>query len=266
MSSPRTIVITGAGTGIGAACAKRFARADERVVLIGRRRAPLEHIARETGGRILAGDAASSKDWAGFLDAIRHDGSRVDALIACAGGHGLGSATETDDAAWATAMRANLDTAFVSARACLPDLVEQRGAIVLIASIASLAAGPAVCGYTTAKHALLGLTRSLARDYGPAGVRVNAVCPGWVRTPMADEEMQPFMDLCNDSLDAAYRRVCADVSLRRPAEPDEIAAVCAFLASPEASIVTGATLVADGGSSIVDVPTLAFDHLQAGTS
>ena len=120
-------------------------------------------------------------------------------------------------------------------------------------------AGPEVCGYTTAKHALIGLTRSLARDYGPRGVRVNAVCPGWVRTPMADEEMQVLMERNRISLEEAYAVATCEVPLRRPARPEEIAAVCRFLASEEASIVTGAVLPADGGSTIVDVPTLAFE-------
>jgi len=252
------VVITGAGTGIGEACARRFAAQGARVALVGRRRAPLERVAAETGGLVLEGDAASAADWTRITAAL--DGG-ISALIACAGGLGAGRATETDDTAWAAAMRTNLDTAFVSARACLPQLIACRGAIVLVASIASLAAGPDVCGYTTAKHALLGLTRSLARDYGPHGVRVNAVCPGWVRTPMADEEMQPLIARYGDTLDEAYARVCADVPLRRAASADEIASVCAFLASPAASIVTGAAIVADGGSSIVDVPTLAFDRL-----
>ncbi|WP_028210338.1 SDR family NAD(P)-dependent oxidoreductase [Paraburkholderia mimosarum] len=252
------VVITGAGTGIGEACARRFAAQGARVALVGRRRAPLERVAAETGGLVLEGDAASAADWTRITAKL--DGG-ISALIACAGGLGAGRATETDDTAWAAAMRTNLDTAFVSARACLPQLIACRGAIVLVASIASLAAGPDVCGYTTAKHALLGLTRSLARDYGPHGVRVNAVCPGWVRTPMADEEMQPLIARYGDTLDEAYARVCADVPLRRAASADEIAAVCAFLASPAASIVTGAAIVADGGSSIVDVPTLAFGHL-----
>ncbi|KJJ95840.1 3-oxoacyl-ACP reductase [Burkholderiaceae bacterium 26] len=256
----RNIVITGAGTGIGEACARLFASHGARVALIGRRRAPLERVAAETGGLILEGDAASAADWERFAGQLRDQGG-IDALIACAGGLGVGTAVGTSDGAWSAALHSNLDTAFVSARACLPQLVERRGAIVLVASISSLAAGAGMCGYTTAKHALLGLTKSLARDYGPAGVRVNAVCPGWVRTPMADEEMQPLMQHYGESLDEAYRRVCADVPLRRPATADEIAAICAFLVSPAASIITGAALVADGGSSIVDVPTLAFDRL-----
>lgn len=261
MSKRRSVVITGAGTGIGAACAKRLAAENADVILIGRRREPLEQIASETGGLVLVGDAADSAAWDGFVEQIRERFGGIDALLACAGGLGLGSATQTSEQAWQTALRSNLDSAFQSARSCLPLLIERQGSIVLLGSIASLAAGPEVCGYTTAKHALLGLNRSLARDYGPLGVRVNCVCPGWVRTPMADEEMRPLMEHYGESLDAAYARVTAEVPLRRPATPEEIAAVCRFLISDEAAIVTGATLVADGGSSIVDVPTLAFDRL-----
>ncbi|QQD26218.1 SDR family oxidoreductase [Pseudomonas simiae] len=262
MTEPRTVVITGAGTGIGAACARLYAQEGARLVLIGRRRAPLEQVAQDTGGLILVGDAACPQTWDGFIHQIREQHGRLDVLLACAGGHGLGSATQTSPSTWESALRSNLDSAFYSARACLPLLQESAGNIVLIGSIASLAAGPEVCGYTTAKHALLGLSRSLARDYGPHGVRVNAVCPGWVRTPMADAEMQPLMEAFGDTLQQAYDRVCADVPLRRAASADEIAKVCRFLASSDASIITGATVVADGGSSIVDVPTLAFAHLE----
>lgn len=104
----------------------------------------------------------------------------------------------------------------------------------------------------------MGLMRSVARDYGPQGVRANAICPGWVTTPMADEEMQPLMDAQGISLEQAYQQVCRDVPLRRPASAQEIALACQFLCSPQASIISGATLVADGGASAVDVPTLAF--------
>jgi NAD(P)-dependent dehydrogenase (short-subunit alcohol dehydrogenase family) len=262
MPEPRIVAITGAGTGIGAACARLYAAEGASLVLIGRRREPLEQIARETGGLVLVGDAACPDTWAGFVAQIRQRYGRLDVLLACAGGLGLGSATDTSPQTWEAALRSNLDSAFYSARACLPLLLESTGNIVLIGSIASLAAGPEVCGYTTAKHALLGLNRSLARDYGPRGVRVNAVCPGWVRTPMADQEMQPLMDFYGETLQQAYDRVCADVPLRRPASAEEIARVCRFLASSEASIITGATVVADGGSSIVDVPTLAYTHME----
>lgn len=260
--SGRVVVITGAGTGIGAACARRFAEAGERVVLIGRRREALEQVAAQCGGLVLAGDAADGETWQGFVQSIEAAFGGIDVLVACAGGHGLGAAGETSDQAWRDALRGNLDSAFASARACLPSLLARRGNMVLVGSIASLVAGPGVCGYTVAKHALLGLMRSLARDYGPHGVRVNALCPGWVRTPMADAEMQPLMQHHGESLDAAYARVTAEVPLRRPATADEIAGLCQFLASEAAAIVTGACLVADGGASVVDLPTLAFERME----
>lgn len=256
----KVALITGGGTGIGAACAHHFAALGARVAVMGRRREAVARVAQAIGGIALVGDASKA---AAMQDAVVQTQQRfggIDILVACAGGHGLGTALQTDDAQWQQCLDANLNTAFVAARAALPCLIERQGAAVMVASIASLGAGPEVCGYTTAKHALIGLTRSLARDYGPQGVRVNAVCPGWVRTPMADEEMRPLMRKHGISLDAAYALVTRDVPLRRAATASEIAAVCAFLASAEASIVTGATLVADGGSSIVDVPTLAFTH------
>lgn len=260
--SGRVVVITGAGTGIGAACARRFAEAGDKVVLIGRRREALEQVAAQCGGLVLAGDAADGETWQGFIQRIEAAFGGIDVLVACAGGHGLGAAGETSDQAWRDALRGNLDSAFASARACLPSLLARRGNMVLVGSIASLVAGPGVCGYTVAKHALLGLMRSLARDYGPRGVRVNALCPGWVRTPMADAEMQPLMQHHGESLDAAYARVTAEVPLRRPATADEIAGLCQFLASEAAAIVTGACLVADGGASVVDLPTLAFERME----
>jgi NAD(P)-dependent dehydrogenase (short-subunit alcohol dehydrogenase family) len=101
------------------------------------------------------------------------------------------------------------------------------------------------------------LMQSIAVDYGPKGVRANAVCPGWVRTPMADTSMGRI----GAEVDETYRRVTRFAPLRRPAEPDEIAAVICFLASPDASYVTGAVIMADGGSTAVDV--LMVEELDA---
>jgi len=254
----KVVLITGGGSGIGAACAHAFARKGCTVAVLGRRRELVTEVATRTGALALVADAANTEEMRGAIATVVDRFGGLDVLIGNAGGHGIGSAMETDDNAWARARHANLDTAFVAAREALPALLQRRGAIVFVASIAALAAGPQVCGYTTFKHALIGLTRSLARDYGPQGVRVNAVCPGWVRTPMADEEMQPLMQSRGMTLDEAYALVTADVPLRRPATADEIASVCGFLASEDASIITGATIVADGGSTIVDVPTLAI--------
>ena len=254
----KAALITGGGTGIGAACARRFASEGARVAVMGRRLVPVEGVALEISGLAVAGDASVADDVRGAVNAILEKWGRLDILVANAGGLGDGTALETDDDSWDRSLRVNLTTAFVSVREALPSLIKSRGSVVIVSSIAGLAAGTGVCGYVTAKHALIGLTRSLARDYGPQGVRVNAVCPGWVRTPMADEELQVLATRDGISLEDAYRLVTRDVPLQRPATPYEIAAVCHFLVSDEASIVTGVVLPADGGSTIVDVPTLAF--------
>lgn len=257
----KAVLITGGGTGIGAACARRFAAAEAQVAIMGRRAAPLEAVAEEVSGLALVGDASRTDDMKAAVARMAEAFGKIDVVVASAGGHGLSPVLETDDAAWARSLDANLNTAFVAARETLPHLIDSRGTMVLVSSIAGLAAGPDVCGYTTAKHALTGLTRSLARDYGPQGVRVNTVCPGWVRTPIADEEMAPLMDHHDISLDDAYALVTRDVPLRRPASAEEIAGVCCALAGHDFSIVAGAIIAADGGATIVDVPTLAFARL-----
>jgi len=256
----KVALITGGGTGIGKACARRLASEGVKVAVMGRRGDLLEQVAREIDGLALTGDASNTLEMKKAVSQTKDRFGGVDFLISSAGGHGLGDVLATDDSEWQLSLDANLNTAFVAAREAMPCLIERKGAVVFISSIAALGAGPSVCGYTTAKHALIGLTRSLARDFGPSGVRVNCVCPGWVKTPMADEEMEPLMEQHNISLDQAYELVTRDVPLRRPASSEEIAAVCRFLISDDASIVTGAVLVADGGSTIVDVPTLAFSQ------
>lgn len=259
----RTAVITGGGTGIGAATARRFAAEGAAVVLVGRRPEPLAAVAAELGDLAMpvAADAASAADMAAVVAAARERFGAVDILVANAGGAGAGTAADVSDSAWAEALQVNISTCLVSARACLPDLIAVHGCVVVVSSIAGLAASGESVGYVTAKHALIGLARSMARDFGPQGVRVNAVCPGWVRTPMADEEMDMLMALRGlPNRDAAYALATEHVPLRRPAGADEVASVIAFLASAEASAVSGAVLTVDCGATAVDLPTTAYDR------
>ena len=213
----RSAIITGGGTGIGAATARMLAADGTGVVLAARRAEPIAAIAAELGECAVAvtADAASAADMARAVAAARDRFGPVSILVANAGGAGGGTAADVTDAAWADSLQANLSTCLVSARACLPDLIETGGAIVVVSSIAGLAASPESVGYVTAKHGLIGLARSMARDFGPRGVRVNVVCPGWVRTPMADAEMDQLMELRGlASRAAAYGLATSQVPLR----------------------------------------------------
>jgi meso-butanediol dehydrogenase / (S,S)-butanediol dehydrogenase / diacetyl reductase len=256
-------VITGGGTGIGAAAARRLAAEGASVAITGRRPGPLEQVAAEIGNRALpvTADAASPHDMEAAIEKVRARFGAVSILVANAGGEGGGTAADVTDAAWRRSMRSNLDTCLVSARACLPDLIRTGGSAVVVSSLAGLAASPESVGYVTAKHALIGLTRSMARDFGPSGVRVNAVCPGWIRTPMADAEMDQLAALRGlANREAAYQMATAQVPLRRACSADEVASVIAFLVSADASAVTGVVLPVDAGATAVDLPTTAFDQ------
>jgi NAD(P)-dependent dehydrogenase (short-subunit alcohol dehydrogenase family) len=254
----KVALVSGGGTGIGAAVARRFVAEGAQVVVMGRRAEPLSDVARATGAVAFAGSASSSEDArAAVAFAVECFGG-LDVVVPNAGAHHGRDALGTDDSEWAASIDSNLTSAFVIVREALPQLIERRGSIVIVGSLASHFAGPGVVGYTTTKHALIGLARSLARDYGPHGVRANVVCPAWTRTPMADEIMDELAERDGLDREGAYGVVTKHTPLRRAATAEEIASVCHFLASDESSAVTGAFLMADGGASTVDLPTIAF--------
>ncbi len=255
----KSVIITGGGTGIGAAIARRMLAEGANVTLVGRRLEPLQEIAQGDNVLAIAADAADTKAFRGVVEQVIARFGGIDILVANAGGHGVGPTLTMTDETWAAAARGNLDTAFVSSRECLPQLISRKGNIVVISSIAGLFAGPDAAGYVTMKHSLIGFGKSLARDYGRKGVRTNIICPGWVSTAMADEQMQHLMAKHNlASIEDAYQLVTKDVPLGRPATPEEVSNVVCFAASKEAAMMNGAIITVDGGASVVDLPTLAF--------
>ena len=256
----KVALVSGGGTGIGAATARLFASEGAKVVVTGRRPEPLEAVAAEVGGRAVAGDTSDDDHVRAAVAAARDTFGGLDIVVANAGLGFGGAAADVDDEQWQRTLDVNLTGAFRLARAAIPLLLERGGgSIILVSSVSGLVSGTDGTAYVTSKAALLGLARSIAVDYGPRGIRSNTLCPGWVVTPMGDRAMETLMAERDITLDEAYRLVTQHIPLRRPATADEIAACCLFLASDESSIVTGTTLVADGGGLAVDLTEMAYE-------
>ncbi len=255
----KTVLITGGGTGIGAAAARRFANLGGNVVVTGRRAAPLEAVATATGGLAVVGDTADEAHCADAVGAAVDKFGGLDVLVANAAIEVFGSITEISLEDWRAALRINLDGVMMISRAAIPAMRKRGGgSIIIVSSALGLAAAPHFASYITSKTALVGLTRAMALDYGPENIRVNVLCPGWVRTELGERAIQTAADAKGVSLEAMIERVTSHYPLKRIAEPDEIATCIEFLASPASSFVTGSILSADGGGLGVNVGLLEF--------
>jgi NAD(P)-dependent dehydrogenase (short-subunit alcohol dehydrogenase family) len=245
----RVAVITGGGTGIGLACASAFAHDGATVVLVGRRLSVVDSAARglvDKGARAFAFalDVADRAGVADFFDSVAKDVGTVDILCNNAGIPASGKlAHEFSATAWDDVLATNLTGAWNLIKAFAPSMVERRcGVITNVASIAGMNGYEMATAYSASKHGMVGLTRTAALDYAPYGVRVNAVCPGPVDTPMLAKARAAR----GASADAFYLE---NTPMGRLCRPEEVAAAVVWLSSDEASFVTGHALVVDGGWS-----------------
>jgi NAD(P)-dependent dehydrogenase (short-subunit alcohol dehydrogenase family) len=237
----RVAVVTGGGSGIGRASALRLAAEDFAVAVVDIDAVTAAEAAGEAGigiGADVAGQADVEHAIGQVIDTFGH----IDVLVNNAGITGSAAATvchETPVEDWDRVFAVNVRGAFLCARATLPAMVRRgSGHVITVASAAGLIAFPGRCAYTASKGAALQLTKSLAVDYAGAGIRANAVCPGFVETPMTQWRLD---------VPELRARVEANIPLGRVAQPDEVADAVALLASDRLAYMTGHALVIDGG-------------------
>ena len=247
----KTAYVTGASSGIGRGAAIRLANEGARVVLIGRRRQQLDEVAGECGsnGVPLELDVTDGAAVATVLSEALAENGRPDVVVHAAGITVLGALHELSEPEWDRQMNTNVKSIYYLNRALWPAMEPEGGAVVMVASTASFAAFPHDAAYVASKGAVLALTKAMALDGAPFGIRVNAVCPGFILTP----NLQGYFDGQPDPA-AAAQGAAAAAPLARMGSPEDIAGAVAFLASDDAAFITGTSLLVDGGL-LARVPT-----------
>jgi NAD(P)-dependent dehydrogenase (short-subunit alcohol dehydrogenase family) len=239
----KVVLITGGTRGIGFATAKLFAADGARVVIVGRDQAKTTEAARDVPGRGEAGDVSIAADCERILARTLNLHSRLDILVNCAGVIFRNRTVEnTTEEEWDKTFDVNVKGTFLMSKYALPSLRETKGCIVNVSSYVGLVGFAGGSAYAASKAAILNLTRSMALDHAKEGIRANAVCPGSVDTDMIHAAWQQFGDV-----ELAKKLWAEKHPLGRIASAEEVARTILFLASKEASFITGTGLVVDGG-------------------
>jgi meso-butanediol dehydrogenase / (S,S)-butanediol dehydrogenase / diacetyl reductase len=234
----KVALITGGGSGIGAATARLMAGGGARIVIVDLNGDAAETVARETNGIAFAADVSKRESVEAFVAETVAQFGRIDVLVNNAGVGCFGRTPDLDPAEWERVIAIDLHSVFYACRAAIPHMTKPGGAIVNTASISGMGGDYGFTAYNAAKGAVINYTRALAVDHAREGIRVNALCPGLIATPLtAGAKLMP-------GLEAAWHDA---IPMGRAGTPEEMAEVIAFLASDAASYMTGSIVVADGG-------------------
>lgn len=238
----KKVLVTGGASGIGAAIVETFARAGASVWIADRDEENGQKLAETIGGTFLSLDVASESD---FLRAAESVGT-LDVLANIAGIGHVGTLLNTTSADLDKMFEVNVRGVFNGCKAFVPAMLErQSGSVINMASIGGVIAVRERLAYTTTKFAVVGLTKALALDHSHTGVRFNCICPGRVETPFVMARLKEYPDP-----EKAYRDMASTQLNGRMLKPEEVAAAALYLAADESAMVTGSTLILDGGWSI----------------
>jgi NAD(P)-dependent dehydrogenase (short-subunit alcohol dehydrogenase family) len=248
----KVAIVTGAGQGIGEATARAFAGEGAAIVVAERNPATGAAVARDIearGGRSLfvATDVTDADSVGAMIAQTIEAFGSIDIVVNNAGINVFHKPLETSEEEWRRCFAVDLDAVWTVSKAALPMMrAQRRGAIVNIASTHSFSIIPGTFPYPVAKHALLGLTRSLGVEYAAEGIRVNAIAPGYIETPIATAYWATF-----PNPEAERQRACDLHPPKRIGRPEEVAMTAVFLASDEAPFINAACIVIDGGRSVL---------------
>jgi meso-butanediol dehydrogenase/(S,S)-butanediol dehydrogenase/diacetyl reductase len=253
----KVALITGGGSGIGAAIAERFVADGAKVCITGRRKEMLEKVAKSLPSgsvAICSGDVSKEEDAGRMVETAEKFGGKLDVLVNNAGINQPAPVAELDPQVWQKVIGINLTGPYLLMKAAIPHMLKGGGgSIINIASLGGKRCLPGMPAYCSSKAGLIMLSQQVALDYGRHNIRCNAVCPGGVTTEMTKENFGQFGEMLGIDTETFLKQIAVGIPLHRFADPPEVGGLCSYLASDDSSFVNGAVILIDGGAAVVDI-------------